>query len=126
MIGLNHFIQDLLQISLFFPAGPGYKFGGQGVEHIGLLQLAVVQHDPEGPPGGAEQGGVPPGNVHEPLPQPPAFAYGTEGHGVSHHRHQALGTGDGRVQQLGVGQEPEVRLRVFIVQDTCFSGPHRG
>ena len=37
---------------------------------VGLLQLAVVQHDPEGPPGGAEQGGMPPGNVHEPLPQP--------------------------------------------------------
>ena len=38
---------------------------------------------------------------------PPAFSYGAEGHGIPHHRHQALGPSDGRVQQLGVGQEPK-------------------
>lgn len=40
----------------------------------------------------------------------PAAAHGAERDGVSHHGHQGLGPGDGRVEQLVVGQEAVVQV----------------
>lgn len=51
----------------------------------------------------------------------PAAAYGTERDGVSHHGHQRLGPGDGRVEQLVVGQEAVVQVLGGVLHQLFFA-----